>query len=329
MRVLVTGASGFIGGRLLQGLITEGHAPVAMVRRSSDTTRIDELGVTKVTGDLRDPASLREAVRDVDAVVHLAAYYNFYGEKHLYHELNVKATQNLAKAAKEAGVEHFIYCSSTEAMGPAEPPGDENSTPDPRFEYGRSKLEAERRLRQLEGEEPWVTVIRPSGVYGPGNVDDVSYWFIMSLARNSPLSWFIAGSGESLIQFVHVSDVVQGILLALGNPASRGETYIVTCEKAYTYNMVYGIIAGILGRKPPRLHVPAALAKLMVTPVELINRLLGADSFLWHAATVDSVTCDRAYSSEKAAAELGYKPRYTLEQGLRETVDWYRENGFI
>ena len=71
------------------------------------------------------------------------------------------------------------------------------------------------------------------------------------------------------------------------------------------------------------------MAKLMVTPVELLNRLLGTDSFLWHADTVDSVTCDRAYSSGKAATELGYRPRYTLELGLRETVDLYRENGFI
>ncbi|MCW4013606.1 MAG: NAD-dependent epimerase/dehydratase family protein [Candidatus Bathyarchaeota archaeon] len=330
LRVLVTGASGFIGSHLIPALIDRGYTPVAMVRHSSDTSKLDTLGVETRIGDLSDPDSLRSVVTGIDAVVHLAAYYRFYGEKEQYTKINVEGTLALAEAAKEAGANHFIYCSSTEAIGPINGGGDETSTPNPQYEYGVSKITAERGLYELQGTEPWVTVIRPSGVYGPGNVDDVSYWFVMSQVSGGILSKFIVGSGMTRIQFVHVSDVVQGFIRALENPdASKGETFIISENRAYTYKEVYGIIAELLGKQPPRLHIPPWLAKLSIAPVEFINRLTGRDDFMWHTATVDSVMSDRYYSVDKAAALLGYNPRYDLKTGLAETIEWYRETGYL
>ncbi len=330
MRVLVTGASGFIGSHLVPALLDSGCTPVALVRRSSDRSWLDELKVEVRYGDLGDPGSLREAVRGVDAVIHLAAYYRFYGEKSLYQKINVEGTKALAHAAKEAGVSHFIYCSSTEAIGPVDGVGNEESPPHPQYQYGVSKLEAERSLYEIQGEQPWVTVIRPSGVYGPGNVDDVSYWFIMSQARGGVLSRFIVGSGLSSIQFVHVEDVVQGFIKALKMPeASKGETFIISEDHAHTYLEVYDIICELLGKSPPIIHLPAPLAKLGILPVELFNRLTGRDDFMWHTATVDSVMSNRSYSVTKAVDRLGYHPRYDLRKGLGETVEWYRENGYL
>jgi dihydroflavonol-4-reductase len=330
LKVLVTGASGFIGSHLVPALSERGYTPVAMVRRSSDTSMLDALGIETRIGDLGDPASLRGVVDGVDAVVHLAAYYRFYGEKKLYRKINVEGTLTLAEASKEAGVSHFIYCSSTEAIGPVKGLGDENSIPKPQYEYGVSKITAEQGLYEMQSETPWVTVIRPSGVYGPGNVDDVSYWFVMSQAGGGILSKFIVGSGMNRIQFVHVEDVIQGFIRALEKPdASKGETFIISENQAYTYKEVYGIIAELLDKQPPQLHIPPWLAKLSIAPVEYFNKLTRRDDFMWHTATVDSVLSDRCYSVEKAMKQLGYEPKYDLKKGLAETIEWYRENGYI
>jgi dihydroflavonol-4-reductase len=330
LRVLVTGASGFIGGHLVPELARLGHDVSCMVRRTSNVDALRGMGVELRLADLADPGSLAQAVEGMEAVVHLAAYYGFYGRKELYRKLNVEGTRALAGAARKAGVEHFVYCSSTEAIGPvAHPPADEEAEPAPQFEYGRSKLEAEK-AALAEGDGMAVSVIRSTGVYGPGNVDDVSYWFIMAMAGGGPMSWFVAGSGEHLIQFAHVGDVVQGLTRILDKrEEARGETFIIGEGTAYTYNQVYGMISDILGVKPPRLHLPPWLVKLGVAPVEAFNSLLGRESFMWHLKTVDSVTSHRAYSVEKARQILGYTPKYSLREGLAETVDWYRANGYL
>ena len=330
MRVLVTGASGFIGSHLVPALRESGHTVTALVRSSSDTTLLDELGVETRIGDLGDPGSLSGVAEGVDAIIHLAAYYRFYGEKEQYTRINVEGTLSLAEVAKKAGVNHFIYCSSAEAIGPVEGIGDEQSKPNPQYKYGVSKLTAEKKLNELQGDKPWITVIRPSGVYGPRNVDDVSYWFVMSQAKGGILSKFIVGSGESLIQFVHVSDIVQGFIKALENPdASKGETFIISENHAYSYKEVYSIIAELLGKTPPKLHLPPWLAKLSIAPVEFFNKLTGREDFMWHTATVDSVMSNRAYSIDKAVKLLGYNPRYDLRTGLAETIKWYHKNGYL
>jgi dihydroflavonol-4-reductase len=330
LKVLVTGASGFIGSHLIPRLLSEGYTTVAFVRRSSDTSDLNDMRVELRIGDLREYSSLRDAVRGIDVVIHLAAYYTFYGKKELYQRINVDGTRLLAEEAKREGVSHFIYCSSTEATGPVDGIGDEISPPYPQYEYGVSKLEAERLINKIQGDQSWATIIRPTGIYGPGNFDDVSYWFIMSQARGGLLSRFIVGSGDTQIQFTHVDDVVQGFINALRKPEkSKGETFIISENRSYSYLEVYEIISTLLGKTPPRFHLPATLAKLCIAPVEYFNRFIDRDNFMWHTATIDSVTSNRSYSIAKAQELLGYQPKYDLKKGLGETINWYRDNGYL
>lgn len=330
MKVLVTGASGFLGSHIVPILLSEGYTPMAFVRRSSDTSDLNMMGAEIRIGDLCDYSSLRDAVCGIDVVIHLAAYYTFYGKKELYQKINVDGTRVLAEEAKREGVSHFIYCSSTEAIGPVDGVGDETSTPYPQYEYGASKLEAERLIQKIQGDQPWATIIRPTGIYGPGNVDDVAYWFIMSQASGGLLSRFIVGHGDTQIQFTHVNDVVQGFIHALRKPEkSKGETFIISENRAYSYIKVYEIISNLLGKTPPRFHLPAALAKLCIAPVECFNRFIDRDNFMWHTATIDSVTSNRSYSIAKAQELLGYQPKYDLKKGLGETIKWYRDNGYL
>jgi len=330
LKVLVTGSSGFLGGHLIEQLLPKRHEVVGMVRKGSDTDLLQDLGVEMRKGDLTDPASLLEVTKGVDCVIHLAAYYTFSGKKERYEEINVQGTKNMLDAMLKNGVKRIIYCSSTEAIGPT-PNGiaNESSSCHPYYEYGRSKLRAENLIRECERSGIEHTIIRPSGIYGPRNLDDVSYWFITTFA-NSIASRMIIGDGKKVLQFVHLDDAVQGFLLALGKwDIAKNQTYIITDSRAYTYEEIYGIMANIFNKPAPRRHVPVWLAKIMVAPVQGMNYLRGEPNFVWRISSMNTFKVDRNYSIEKAGRELGYAPRHTLPEGLRETAKWYQQKGYI
>ncbi|MEM2907550.1 MAG: NAD(P)-dependent oxidoreductase [Candidatus Odinarchaeota archaeon] len=331
MKILITGASGFLGSHLIEHLASKGYQIIGMVRENSNIELIENLVSELRYADLSKPETIKSVVQGVDVVIHLAAYYTFHGSKKLYQKINVEGTEHLAEAALKNKVKRLIYCSTTEVIGPVpNPPADEDTEPNPVYEYGKSKLKAEETVKKygLKGLE--YTIIRPSGIYGPRNVNDVSYWTITCFAKNSLGTRFIVGSGENLVQFVHVKDVVEGFTLALEkSDKSRNQTYIISEDKAYTYNEVYKILAELTNRKPPCKHISKNLAKLMIAPIQGVNKLLGRDNFLYHVSTADSVCCNRAYSIEKAKRELGYRPKYDLRSGLKETINWYMENNYI
>jgi len=329
LKVLVTGASGFLGGHLTEYLTANGLEVVAMVRKTSDTSLLDRLRLEKRVADLSDPKSLRAAVKGVDAVVHLAGYYTFHGRKELYDLVTVQGTRNILGACVDEGISRFIYCSSTEAIGAVdEVPAREDHPPNPQYDYGRSKLSAEHAVREYDGKLE-TTILRPSGLYGPRNLHDISYYFITSCARNSLVTQMLIEHGSGVVQFIHVKDAAQGFHLALTKSNSIGKTYFISEDEWHTYCEVYEIISRITGRKPPTLSLSRGAAKALIYPVYIAKSVFGEWSFLWDPKTVDAVTSNRAYSIEKAKSELGYYPKYTLEDGLRETVQWYRENGII
>ncbi len=333
MKVAITGASGFLGGHLAETLVERGYDVIALVRRNSDLSVLSPLGIEIRYIDLSTGAGLPESLISADVVVHLAAYYTFHGTWALYKKINIEGTKAIVEAARRNGVRHFVYCSTTEVIGPVkDPPADELATPNPQYDYGKSKLIAEGIVKDYCSRNDGIgfTILRPSGIYGPRNLDDVSYWTITSFAKNSLPTRFIVGSGKNLIQFVHVKDVVQGFLLAIEKPeVSVDKTYIISDERAYTYEEVYSILSDLCNRAPPRVHIPKWISAALVLPVEVFNRVAGKESFLYHVSTIQSVTQDRAYSIEKAKSELGYLPKHDLRTGLRETVEWYAKNGYI
>lgn len=323
MNVLVTGASGFLGGHLVKGLCEKGYNVIGMVRDASNTDLVESIASELRYGDLTRPDTLEEAMKGVEVVFHLAAYYTFHGKKDLYHKVNVEGTRSMLEAALKNRVKRLIYCSTTEVIGAVKnPPADEDTPLNPQYEYGRSKLKAEELVRQYGEKGLSFTIIRLSGIYGPRNIDDVSYWTITSFAKNSLGTRFTVGSGENLIQFVHVEDVVKAFTLALEKEdASKNQIYIISDDKAYTYSEVYNILAELTGRKPPKRHIPKILAKILIAPIQLLNSLSGKENFLYHTSTIDAVTSDRYYSVEKAKKDLGFKPAYDLKTGLRKTIE--------
>ncbi|HYB75537.1 MAG TPA: NAD-dependent epimerase/dehydratase family protein [Nitrososphaerales archaeon] len=330
MKVLVTGAAGFLGSYVVPELTGRGYEVTGMVHRRRLKPELERTMETRVA-DLTDEASLVDATRGMDAVVHLAAYYTFFGRKGLYDLVTVNGTRSLIQACIANGVRRFVYCSSTEAIGPVEsPPADESTPLKPSYDYGRSKADAEQVVKESSGQGMEWTIIRPSGIYGPGNVDDIAFWFIVSFAKNSLATRFLVNGGRNLVQFVHARDAARAFVLALDNPkASIGRTYLVSDDRAVSYRELYSIMAEICGRRPPRVSVPKVIAKSMIAPLEAFNAIAGRSSFMWHLSTVDAVTSDRSFSSARAAKELGYAPRSGLKDGLKETLEWYRANGYL
>lgn len=323
MRILVTGGTGFIGSHLVEALRGE---VICLVRKTSDTTHLNKLGVELVYGDLTDSESLEKAVKNVDVVYHLAAYYTFYGIWEQYYRVNVLGTQNLVEACNN--IDQFIYCSTTEVVGPVtNPPADETHPLAPVYDYGKSKLMAENIIQEKIKKGFPATIVRPVGVYGPRCIDDVSYSFMVHLARSSFFMKFIVGSGENLVDFVYVKDVVQGFLKAHTKKAI-GETYFIS-QKALPYNEVYKILCRLLKKSPPTVHVSAVLAKASIAPLEIVYRMLGKKDFMVHVSTIEATQKDRAYSWKKAHKDFGYTPEYTFEKGAKITLDWYREHGYI
>lgn len=321
--ILLTGGTGFIGSHLVEAL----HDVVCLVRKTSDTTHLEKLGVELVYGDLTDYESVKKAAADADVVYHLGAYYTFHGVWDTYYKVNVLGTQNLVNASEN--VDQFIYCSTTEVVGPVTTvPADESHPLNPVYDYGKSKLMAENIICKKMKKGFPATILRPVGVYGPRCIDDVSYYFMLHAAHNSLLTKFIAGSGAHLVDFVFVKDVVQGFIKARTKKAV-GETYFLSSQKALSYNEVYTILCRLLERDPPTLHVPPFLAKAAVAPLELLYTLVGKEDFMVHTSTVEATQTDRAYSWEKAYNHFGYNPEYTFEKGAEITLEWYREHGYI
>ncbi|MCF2138199.1 MAG: NAD-dependent epimerase/dehydratase family protein [Candidatus Thorarchaeota archaeon] len=327
MRVLVTGASGFIGRRLLGRLVEEGHEVYAFVRRTSNTQNFPD-GVEIREGDLLDAPSMEAAVKDMEAVLHLAAYFDFYpSDVDLLYKVNVDGTRNLMNACIGTSVERFIYCSTTETIGPVRyPPGNEDTELRPQFDYGQSKVMAEKIVREISRDTGLTHIIlRPTGVTGEG---DLYTGYELIKAINDGAIPILPGSGERHIMYTYVGDVVNGFAMALTSKSAGNNTLILCPDEPMKYKDLIPFIADTLGVEPPKRRVPVSVAKLgiaLMSPFK--NR--GRTTFLWHTKTIESMDQDRWYTNEKAKRLLGWSPELSMQEAIRRAITWYKENDYL
>ena len=275
-----------------------------------------------------DAASLEMAVQDIDVVIHLAAYFDFYPkDKKLLYQVNVEGTQNLISACVQAGVSRFIYISTTEVIGPVEnPPGDENSPLRPQFNYSKSKKQAEAIVRAASLETDLEHVIlRPTGVIGEGELYTV---FETVSAVNEGQIPMLPGDGKKTLMYTYVDDVITGIISAIKSKGAKNQTIILCPDEGMTYNELFEFLGAELGVKPPTRKVPTTLAKLgigILSPFK--NR--GKTTFLWHMKTVQSMDEERLFSNDKAKNLLGWTPQTSMQEALSKTITWYYQHGYL
>lgn len=322
---LVTGATGFTGRHLCRRLVEEGEEPVAFVRPTSDTSFLDDPGVECRTVDITDPGEVRAGFEPFDRVYHLAAAFRSeHPDRDVFRRVNVDATRHLLDAAEEAGVGRFVHCSTVGVQGEIEdPPATEAYRTKPGDHYQATKLEGERLARRrFEGGLPG-TVVRPVGIYGPGDTR------FLKLFRAVDRGHFVMiGSGETLYHLTYVEDLVRGIRLAARRPEATGEVFTLGGPRYTTLRELVDTVADVLGRPRPRLRVPYRPVYWASVVCERVCRFLGVEPPLF-PRRVEFFGLDRAFDISKAREMLGYEPRVDLEEGLRRTAEWYREEGLL
>jgi dihydroflavonol-4-reductase len=330
MKVLITGITGFLGTNLAQKLLkTSTYELVGTYRDIAKATVLEKQGVEMRKTDLLKTDSLRDVTKDVDVVVHLAGLMRFHEQWAPLYAHNVTATQRLAEDALRHSVGHFIYSSSTEAIGPVTHiPGDETSPYHPTYLYGKTKQFAELWLKEKQQTTDFpVTILRPTGIYGPGDV-----YVTLSTVRavaNGKLR-FLPGKGDKFIHFTYVDDIVQGIQKTIEKPAqSKGETFILAGDEYTTYKEMFTIVANLLNVPPPGGSIPMSLAKTYLSFVQWKNRRRGIDDFAMHTSLIDTMRTNRVYSNAKAKKTLGFSPQYRYQEGMKKTLEWYREKKLL
>jgi len=333
---LITGATGFIGSWLAEKLIEKGYKVIALIRQSSNKANLSHLDVEYRVVDFMDQNSLKKAVEGVDYVYHVAGVTKSKTEMG-YINGNVRATENLLKATYEAnpGIKRFLHVSSLAAVGPAksaDKPVDEETTAKPVTMYGSSKNISEQACQRfiyvptakVTTKLP-VTIVRPPAVYGPRDKDILEFFNTVNKGIMP-----IVGSGKKLISLIHVKDLVDGIIAAAESEESKGQTYFISSEKFYSWQEIGELSKKALGKSSVfKLKIPHFVVSIVAALSEMSSRNSSTPPPLNKEKVKDIVQDYWICSAEKAKKELGFKEKIDIESGIKETVDWYKEKGWL
>ena len=323
MKTLVTGSTGFIGKHLVKTLHQQGRSIKCLVRTTSQTRFLGQLGVELVYGDLEDKGSLITALKEVD-IIYNAAGEVFSTQAENYYKVNVSGLKNLLDACSEASVKKLIHLSSSSAAGPnpqRDVPVTENSPCRPITPYGKSKLEGEQIIRQLsEQYQIPIIIIRPPLVYGPG-VSNSSRVFMFLKLINQGL-FRIIGDGNNLVSLCNIDNLIHGLLLAESGKKAEGETYFIADKRPYTINEIAETIAEEEGKEILKSHLPIWAATLLSIGLAIPSKLMGFISPL-SRNTIKELKNNWYIDISKAQKELGYQPIVEFKEGVKKTVEWF------
>ena len=326
MRVALTGASGYTGGRLLGALRARGDEVAVLVRPQSVSDRVRSLASRVVEGALGDVAAASRLVEGADAVVHVAAVYRTAGHPDSYYrEVNVVGTERLLVAAARTGVRRFVHTSTVGVHGHVErPPADEGAPFAPGDIYQATKAEAERLALDFHRRRGVpVAVVRPGAIYGPGETRLLKLFRAIARGR-----YAIVGTGRTFYHPVFIDDLVDGFLLALDRPEAVGESFLVCGPSYVAQTDLAALVAKHTGGRVLPFRIPARPIQWAGDLVEAICVPLGLEPPL-HRRRVDFWTKSRGFTIEKARRLLGYAPKVDLDEGIARTAAWYREAGWL
>jgi dihydroflavonol-4-reductase len=327
VRVLVTGATGFTGGHLARALRARGDDVTAMVRSAHGAALLQEDGIRTVVGDLGRPETLPDAVRaGFDVVYNIAALYREAGLRDsVYQQVNAVGVGQLIEAAAAAGVRRVVHCSTVGVHGDVEhPPANEDAPLRPGDVYQVSKVEGERIAREAAARTGVEVVIaRPSGIYGPG--DRRLLKLFRGVARRT---FFFLGDAKIFYHLTYINDLVEGFRLCGEVPGAAGRTYILAGGEIPLLTDLAGMIAEEAHVPPPTLHLPVGPFRFAGAVCEAVCTPLGIEPPIYRRR-VDFFTKSRAFDISRARTELGYEPRIDLRQGIRRTLVWYKQQGWL
>lgn len=326
MKALVTGSTGFIGSHLVEQLLARDYKVSCLIRKSTKLEYVGDLPVELVKGDYGDIDSLRPAVEGMDYVFHIGGVTKAK-DKRVYFLGNQQTTKNLLAAVQKynPGIKRFVFASSLTAVGPGTgtEPVDESTPYHPITTYGRSKMGAEKECLASMSSLP-ITIIRPPAVYGPRDRDIFEFF-------NSVNKHFIplSGFGRKMLSFVHAYDLVDGIITAAEHPKAAGQVYFITNEETYDWGMLGDIARKVLKTWAIKAKIPQPLLFTIAGISEFLARMQNKAALINIEKARDGVQANWLCSPKKAFEELGFKTRLSLEEGVANTIEWYKKSGWM
>ncbi|MCU0604825.1 MAG: NAD-dependent epimerase/dehydratase family protein [Desulfobacterales bacterium] len=315
---LVSGATGFLGGRLAVALEGQGYQVRALARPTSDVSRLLSLGIEIMTGDLADGDSLARASAGQRVVFHTAGRVGDWGKAGEFRRANLEGTAAVIAACRKNRVRRLVHVSSLSVLGlPRHGAPVDEETPlaaRPGDAYTASKIAGEELVRRAHGQDGLETVVVRSGViWGPGDATFLPR-FAALLRRGKMV---LVGGGRNRIALSHVDNLVQGMILAASVPAAAGQVYHLTDGEEITAAEAFRLLAAALGFAPPRRSLPFAAAFAAASLLEAWARLRRRSTppaFTRYGVRL--VASDCRYEIGKARRELGYRPAITFRQGV-------------
>ncbi|MBW1767095.1 MAG: NAD-dependent epimerase/dehydratase family protein [Deltaproteobacteria bacterium] len=319
LRILITGATGYIGGKMALRLYSLGSSVICMTRGNK---KVDSIPV--VNGDLLKPETLKHACENIDIVCHFAGALGRGLTDEIIRTVNVNGTRNMITAAKKMGVRYFLHISSGAVVGPRGPTlADETTECRPYTVYEQSKYEGERSALSVAYKIGLsLGVVRPSFTYGPGD----PHKLLMFKLIKKRLFFFI-GDGLSTNHPVYIEDLIDGIILMLKKRPIQ-EVYILGGPRPVSKKEWANTIAKALDVKTPNLCIPTSLAWKVACIMEPVGRLIGME-FPLTRSRILAMSRYWGMDISKARRELGYEPRVDLDEGVAKTVEWYLKEGYL
>jgi len=329
MNILVTGGTGFIGKSLVTELIKNNEFNIRVfARKPLENYNVAwSQQVNSVQGDLKDRESISRAVHGVDIVIHLAAQLgSWWAKKEVYYEANVQGTEALVEESQREDIQQFIYLSSCGVFGTLNKfPADESHPCNPRYEYEKAKYKAEQLVNKAISKGFPATIIRPSHVYGPGDLNTVPLLKLLQQTHFFPL----INGGKSLFQPVYIDDLMAGIIKCISNRKTvRGKTFIFAGEEVITFKQYIALIASLMNISITTVSLPFLLAKSVAIFSESLAKIMNNEPILTNFR-VDFFGGSQYYNIQRAKEDLKYSPQIGIEQGMRNAMIWYRQMNLL
>ncbi|MBB6480225.1 NAD-dependent epimerase/dehydratase family protein [Spirochaeta isovalerica] len=325
-RAFVTGATGFVGSTLVDDLLRKGIKVKCAVRKTSSLRWLEGKDVETDLVDLMDPDDIARSMEDCRYVFHLAGTL-FAGSEKEYIEGNIRSTAHMVEAAlrHRKSIKRFVYVSTIIAAGASSTgkPMTESDDCTPFSWYGKSKFEAEKYILGFKDKLP-VTIIRPGAVYGPR---DYAMFASFKLSRTGIN--IILGERNKVGSVIHVQDLAVGISAAALSGKAAGEVYFMAHQKPMRQEEFGETVIRAMGKRPFDVVIPYFLLKIASSLSEMYSRISGSKPILNHQKLLELKEPFIVCSSEKAKRDFGFEASIPLDEGIRSTLQWYRENNWL
>jgi dihydroflavonol-4-reductase len=323
MKAFITGGTGFIGSHLVDRLLAEGGHDIRCLVRSKEKWLTGK-NYHRVVADLNDLPEITRAMEGTDVLIHSAGVVKARDNR-TFRLVNVEATENLLRIALKLHIPKIVILSSQAAAGPSfGKPVDETMPMMPVSRYGESKKQMEEMIAAVAGSGSSVSILRPSSVYGPRE-EDIYTMFKIASKGIFP----IVGSGEGKpISLAHVDDIVDGTLLATRTLHAGVDTWFLASERGYSWHEIAEATSLAFGRKLTKINIPETLVKQAGSLVEGTASFFGKYPVMNKDKAAEMVL-SWVCSVDKARKDLGYQPKTDLNDGIRQTIEWYKLHNWL